>query len=95
MDDGAFCWDDAKAEANFHKHAVRFEQARAVFTDAFALEYIDDREDYGEERCIMIGMAHSRLLYVAYTMRAETIRLISARLAEPFERRAYHDFNSW
>jgi uncharacterized DUF497 family protein len=30
---------------------------------------------------------------VAYTMRGDRIRIISARLPEPFERRKYHDDN--
>jgi hypothetical protein len=33
------------------------------------------------------------LLYVAYAMRGEKIRLISARGAEPPERRQYHEAN--
>jgi len=44
-----FEWDDAKAEANFRAHGVSFDLARAVFNDPFAIERLDDREDYGEE----------------------------------------------
>jgi uncharacterized protein len=33
----------------------------------------------------------TRLLVVAYTMRGERIRIISARKAEAFERRWYHE----
>jgi uncharacterized protein len=41
----------------------------------------------------MIGMVENRLLFVGYTMRDERIRIISARKAEPYERRKYHDEN--
>jgi len=41
----------------------------------------------------MIGMVESRLLSVAYTIRGQRIRIISARKAEPYERRKYHDEN--
>jgi uncharacterized protein len=41
----------------------------------------------------MIGMVESRLLFVAYAMRGERIRVISARKAVPYERRKYHDEN--
>jgi uncharacterized DUF497 family protein len=41
----------------------------------------------------MIGMVENRLLFVAYTMRDGRIRIISARKAEPCERRKYHDEN--
>ncbi len=94
MNDGAFQWDDAKAARNYAKHGVRFEAARAVFNDPFAIEEVDSREDYGEERFILIGMAGGRLLAVVYTIRGETIRIITARGAEPYEHREYHEQNS-
>jgi hypothetical protein len=43
MPDGEFEWDDAKAAANLAKHGVSFEQARAAFGDAFAIDFVDDR----------------------------------------------------
>jgi uncharacterized DUF497 family protein len=88
-----FTWDDAKKRSNFVKHGVRFEEAIDVFKDAFAIEFEDNRNDYGEQRFIIIGRAHNRVLSVVYTPRHEEIRLISARVAEPFERRLYYDFN--
>ena len=74
-------------------HGVTFEAAREVFADPFALEWLDARENYGEDRYAIIGMAGRRLLFVAYTMRGEAIRIISARGAEPYERRRYHEEN--
>jgi uncharacterized protein len=94
MDDGKFQWDDNKAAENYAEHGVRFEAACEVFTDPFALEWLDEREDYGEDRSIILGIVENRLLYVAYTLRGEKIRLISARGAEPHERRQYHEENS-
>ena len=94
MNGGAFEWDDAKAAENYVDHGVTFEVAQDVFKDPFALDWLDDREPYGELRYATIGMAEGRLLYVAYTMRGETIRIISARGAEPYERRRYHEENS-
>ena len=94
MNDGEFQWDDTKAAQNFAKHGVSFEAVKAVFKDPFAVEYTDDREDYGEERFVIIGLVDGRLLFVAYTMREEIIRVISARAAEPFEKREYHEQNT-
>ncbi|HMK90606.1 MAG TPA: BrnT family toxin [Methylocystis sp.] len=94
MNDGIFQWDDDKGAYNYAKHGVRFEAARGVFKDPFAIEEIDDRENYGEERFILIGMASGRLLTVVYTMRGEAIRIISARGAEPYEHRQYHEQNN-
>lgn len=91
MDDGSFEWDDAKAAANAERHGVTFDQARLVFRDAFALDWQDDRYDYGEERFVTIGSVEGRVLTVAYALRGDKIRIISARGAEPHEQRRYHE----
>jgi hypothetical protein len=91
MRDAWFEWDDAKASRNLVKHEVRFDSARAVFDDPFAIERPDDEHNYGEARYIAIGVAEGRVLRVAYAVRDERIRIISARGAEPFERRLYHE----
>jgi len=93
MNDGKFQWDDAKAASNIVDHRVTFDAARNVFKDPLALDWLDESEDYGEDRYAIIGMSERRLLYVAYTMRGEAIRIISARLAEPQDRRRYHEEN--
>ena len=72
----AFEWDDAKATENYARHGVSFELAKKVFNDPFAVERIDDRWDYGEERYIIIGLADREILFVAYTEREERIRFI-------------------
>jgi uncharacterized protein len=94
MQDDDFEWDDRKATANARKHAVTFEMARDVFKDPFAIDELDDRADFGEVRFATTGMVEGRLLFVAYTMRGERIRIISARGAEPHEQRRYHEENS-
>ncbi|HEV3183599.1 MAG TPA: BrnT family toxin [Xanthobacteraceae bacterium] len=94
MDDGTFQWNDAKAAANYAKHGVTFEAARDVFQDPFALEWLDEGQDEGEPRFATLGMVEGRLLFVAYAMRGAVTRIISARLAEPFERRRYHEENT-
>jgi uncharacterized DUF497 family protein len=93
MQDENFEWDDDKAARNWRDHGVSFEMAREAFRVAFAVEWVDAEQDPGEERYAMIGMVENRLLFVAYVMRGERIRIISARKAEPFERRKYHDEN--
>jgi uncharacterized DUF497 family protein len=65
-----------------------------VFRDPFAIDRLEDREDYGEPRFVIVGMTEERLLYVAYAMRDERIRIISARAAEPQVRREYHEENA-
>jgi uncharacterized DUF497 family protein len=89
-----FTWDERKATSNLRRHGVSFEIATKVFRDPFAIEQIDDREDYGEERINMLGMCDGILLFVTYTERVEEIRLISARRAERHERDRYFRENS-
>jgi uncharacterized DUF497 family protein len=73
---------------------VSFEAARLAFDDAFAVVREDWRQDYGEDRFILLGMVQEHLLVVSYAMRGERVRIISARVAEPRERRRYHEENS-
>ena len=94
MQDDEFEWSDEKAAANLAWHGVSFEFARLAFSDPFAVGREDRRENYGERRYILLGMTQGQLLHVAYTTRGERIRIISARTAEPRERRRYHEGNS-
>ena len=90
-----FEWNDAKAKANLDAHGVSFELAKTVFSDPFGIERLDDREDYGEARFVIIGMADGRvLLFVAYTERDERIRIISARRATQREQDDYFRQNA-
>jgi uncharacterized DUF497 family protein len=90
MTNDDFEWDDNKAAENYAKHGISFEAAVGVFEDAFAIERLDD----GEDRYSILGMVDARLLYVAYTVRDGVIRIISARGAEPYEKRQYHEDNT-
>ena len=91
MADLKFDWDNAKNAANIAKHSIDFADTRDVFMDLHAIDSIDDREDYGEDRFVTIGMAQGRLLTVVYSMRSEVTRIISARGATPYEQRKYRE----
>jgi uncharacterized DUF497 family protein len=84
-----FDWSKSKAKDNYAKHGVSFDMASKVFKDPFAVEYPDDRQDYGEERFVIIGLVDGYVLFVAYTERNEVIRIISARRATKHEQEAY------
>jgi uncharacterized DUF497 family protein len=53
------------------------------------LERNDVRKDYGEQRIQAIGKVDGDSLFVVYTWRGATRRIISARLANRSERDAY------
>lgn len=61
-----FIWSDEKSIANLSKHGVSFEQARKVFNDPFAIEFVDDRFEYGETRYVLIGLSDDLLLVVVH-----------------------------
>ena len=89
-----FEWDPDKAERNLRKHGVSFEVASRVFVDPLALTVLE-RIEGGEQRGQTIGLVDDVLvLLVAHTVREsesgdEIIRLISARKADPTERKRY------
>ena len=91
-----FEWDPAKAKSNLRKHRVSFEVATRVFADPYAFA-AQDRIKNGECRWQTLGIVDGRLLLlVAHTVRddengIEVIRIISARRAEPNERRRYEE----
>jgi uncharacterized DUF497 family protein len=57
---------------------------------AHVIEF-DDPDANGELRFNAIGLVDGRMLFVAYTMRDNVVRIISARGAEPHEKRKYHE----
>jgi uncharacterized DUF497 family protein len=89
-----FEWDDNKAKANLKNHTISFLEARSVFSDPLSITVTDPEHSELEYRFIDIGMSEQRrLLVVSYTERGKNIRIISARLALPVERRCYEKSN--
>jgi uncharacterized DUF497 family protein len=89
-----FEWDEAKAEANFRKHGVSFDEAATVFADTLSLTGYDPDHSVSEDRYITMGLsAGGRLLVVSHTDRGEATRIFSAREASPTERKDYEDGN--
>jgi uncharacterized DUF497 family protein len=85
-----FEWDRAKGHANRKKHGIDFRTAAKVFLDPYVIEF-DDLDAAGELRINAIGLVDGRMLFVTYTMRDDVVRIISARGAEPHEKRKYHE----
>ena len=51
------------------------------------IERYDGRENYGEHRFLTIGVTDSFELAITYTLRGDTVRIISARKANRHEQR--------
>jgi uncharacterized protein len=86
-----FEWDDDKADSNFRKHGISFEEASSMFnSDPRSVTIMDLEHSLDEERYIEIGRSQrGRLLFIIYTERSDRIRIISARQATTREARLY------
>lgn len=83
-----FEWDKTKAQSNFEKHGVTFEEAAEVFLDPFHV--VGDASVNGEEREFALGYSLTeRLILVVHIEQGVRIRIISARVATRHERRLY------
>jgi uncharacterized DUF497 family protein len=83
-----FVWDPAKRLANLRKHGIDFADAELIFR-GFTLTAEDDREAYGEQRFLTLGMLEDLVVSVAHTERGKQIRIISIRKATKREARFY------
>jgi uncharacterized protein len=87
-----FDWNPDKARHNAAKHRVTFEEASTAFGDPLSLTIDDPDHSFGEERFLLLGETFSgRLVVVAHAVEGETVRIISARLAQRHERKTYED----
>ena len=84
-----FEWDAEKEEENFRLHGIHFETAERIFLDPLRMERHDDDSSEEEDRWQTMGF-FNKVLFVIFTERGDIIRIISARPAEPFERRIYY-----
>ncbi len=83
-----FEWDENKRRINLREHGLDFADAYLAFTeDTFVIT--DDREDYGEDRYILLGLMRERIVVIAFTVRGDVIRVISMRKANKREQKSY------
>jgi uncharacterized protein len=84
-------WDPAKALSNREKHGVDFADAAVALEDELALT-IEDTRSEGEQRFVTVCLdPHGRVIVVVFTLRGDTVRIISARKATGRERKAYEE----
>lgn len=89
-----FEWDEKKNSHNRKKHGVSFDEAKTVFSDEYGRLIPDPDHSEGEERFILMGLSSRlRVLTVCHCERgADTIRIISARIADRSERKQYESY---
>lgn len=75
-----FDWDSGNRDKNKSKYAVEDWECEEVFIDSKKVILKDALHSGQENRYILLGKTRqSRLLYLAFTIRNEKIRVISAR----------------
>lgn len=84
-----FEWDEEKNQLNIKKHGIDFSKILKIFSDENRIEFFDAEHSDDEERWQVIGKADA-ILFVVYTERGESTRIISARKADAQERRIYY-----
>lgn len=85
-----FEWDPDKADRNWQRHKIRFEEAVEAFFDPSAVEDYDIEHSLHEPRYNLIGLSSRRLLFIVYAEPGKgVIRIISARKAEGKYRKIY------
>ena len=85
-----FEWDTEKARLNAEKHGVDFRSVSG-FDFETAVVVVDDRFAYRETRFVALGLIGPRVHQLAFTMRGNSIRVISLRKANRREIRTYVD----
>lgn len=82
-----FEWDNEKSKKNKEKHGIDFEDAKGLWRDENRIEI---HAPYPlEDRRIIIGKLHNKVWTAIYTMRGDTIRMISVRSARKREVELY------
>ena len=87
-------WDPVKAAKNLKKHKVTFDMASTVFDDSLSVSILENGL-YAEQRWVTLGLAlNHQILVVIHTYKLnssgkEILRIISARIPTPKERRQY------
>jgi len=83
-------WNPEKDEKNINKRRLPLSLGGLVLDDIQRIERYDEEHSTPEqERWQTIGMA-GKMLFVAYTEKAEMPHIISIRLADAEEKRLYH-----
>jgi len=90
-----FEWDDKNIDKNWIKHQVSNSECEEVFFNVPLLLADDKKHSQHEKRYYVLGHTNaSRWLFIAFSVRENKIRVISARDMNQKEERKYAKANS-
>lgn len=81
-------WDEAKRTKNLKDHKIDLAEVACVF-DAPMVTVEDERESYGEQRLQSLAWFRDCVVFLVWTEREESVRVISCRYGDKHETRAY------
>ena len=85
-----FQWDEGNTEKNWVKHHVSQGEIEHVFFNRPLVVVVGEQRTETTPRYYALGQTDaSRLLFIVFTIRADLIRVISARPMSRRERRVY------
>ena len=85
-----FAWDEGNVTKSYQKHGITQKETEEIFLDEQVLFLEDIKHSQKEKRFIAIGKTLSgNVLFAVFTVRMQTIRVISVRKANRKERRQY------
>jgi uncharacterized DUF497 family protein len=82
-----FDWDEGKSKINQDKHGIDFESAKNLWLDEGQIEIYAPHPI--EDRRIIIAKYYNKIWAAIYTLRDDTIRIISVRRARKREVNLY------
>lgn len=86
----SFEWDKENVDKSYQKHGVSPNETEEIFLDEDLKILQDIKHSQKEARFIALGKTFSnKKLFVVFTLRADQIRIISARPMNKKERRHY------
>ena len=81
-------WDEAKRRRNLKDHGIDLADLGAIF-DFPMVSVEDGRAPYGEQRLQSLGWYQNRVVFVVWTARGDSARVISCRYGDKHETRTY------
>jgi len=90
-----FEWDEGNIDKNWIKHQVSNSECEEIFFNLPLLLADDEKHAQHEKRHYVLGQTNAhRWLFIAFTIRENRIRVISARDMNRKEERIYAKANS-
>lgn len=85
-----FDWDKGNIRKNWEKHKIKAEECEQIFFNKPLIITTDEKHSQTEEGFYALGRTiENKQLFIAFTIRKNKIRVISARIMNKIEKKIY------